>query len=191
MTTGTRVLAALAIISATWISHAIAQQPVRRSIFLASDDHQKEWCAFTDEASWKSKVELSDAAIVATLNYSNSRLDSIDVTTEDEAGDWTVFDHYTLSQRGVLERLERKANILPGRRSVLETYALADGKIKLSSRETKPLTAGQKPISETWLPDVRVAARLGDFQFASLARMKYSEIQSKGTVCVAARPGAP
>ena len=185
------MIAAFTIVSATQIPDS-SVQPAHSSVFLVYDGHNKEWCAYTNESSWKSKVDSSDAAIVATLNYSRSRLESIDVTTDDEAGDWTVFDHYTLTQIGSIGQLERRVNILPGRRSVLETYTLAGEKPKLKSRETTVLTTGKKlSDGETWLPDVRIAARVADFQFASLAKMKYSEILSKGKVCSAAHPGAP
>ena len=185
------ILAALLTISGTQIPDT-SPKAAPASVFLVHDDPHKEWCAFTSESSWRSRVDSSEATTVGTLNYSDSRLISIDVTTDDEAGDWTVFDHYTVTKTGSLERLDRRANILPGRRSALETYALVDGKARLQSRETKDLTSGEKLTSgETWLPKVRIALRLTDFQFAPLAQTKYSEILSKGKVCAATRSGAP
>jgi hypothetical protein len=159
-------------------------QTTHNKVFLLGDDGRKEWCAYASDSLWKERVASTGAATVATMTFSNARLTSVEVTTEDEAGDWMVFDHYTLSAAGDLENLRRRYNILPGDRSVSETYLFADGKAKLQNRETTSLTTGEKlTAGEKWLPEVRFATRLKDFPFAPLTMLKYSDVLSKGKIC--------
>jgi len=128
---------------------------------------------------------------VATMDFSNGHLTSIDVTTQDEAGDWMVFDHYTLGNAGDLKELQRRVNILPGDRSVSETYLISDQKAKLQNRTTTSLSTGEKPTSsEEWLPEVFVVARLKDFPFRAQTTVKYSDVASKGRICVPAQSSA-
>ena len=137
-------------------------------MFLVYDDHLKKWCAYAKESSWKSQVAALAADTVASMHFSEGRLISIDVTTQDETGDWMVFDHYTIETGGNLQQLRRRINILPGDRSVSEIYLIAIGKAKLQSRATTSLTTGKELTgSEDWLPEVPTFSRLGDFSFAA------------------------
>jgi hypothetical protein len=159
-------------------------QTEAKKLFLLSDDHRKEWCAYASESTWKSQVELSGAGTVATLDFSSGHITLIDVTTEDEAGDWAVFDHYSLTDAGELQQLRRKVNILPGDRSVAETYTITERKARLQNRTTTSLSTGEKlKNAEEWLPEVRVVTRLSDFPFAALTTLKYSDVLSKSKIC--------
>jgi hypothetical protein len=156
--------------------------------FLVEDEHRKQWCAYSSESSWKSQVDSLDAATVATMNFSDDHLAAIDITSEDEAGDWMVFDQYALSNHGDVQELRRMANILPGDRSVVETYLIVNGNAKLQNRTTTSLRTGEKLTSpEDWLPEVRVFTRLRDFPFARLTTVRYSDALSKGKICVPTR----
>jgi len=129
---------------------------------------------------------------VATMDFSDNQLTLIDLTTEDEAGDWMVFDHYTINVAGEPEILLRKSNILPGDRSVTLTYLILDGKAKLQKRMTTSLTTGEKFTGpENLLPRVPVITRRADFPFRSLNAAKYADVLSKGKICVPARASTP
>jgi len=159
-------------------------------IFIANDADHHQWCAYPTQSAWQSDVKLFGSGIVATLTSAQGRLSSIEVTTEDEAGDWIVYDHYTVSTDGTLQEDKRKINILPGDRSVEESYLIRDGKAKKQSSTTKSLSTGKSlASSEDWVPEVSVIARLKDFPFASLIRTATdTDSLLRGRECVASRP---
>jgi len=106
------------------------------------------------------------------------------VTQEDEAGDWTVFDHYEIGKTGELGRDRREIRILPGDRLVEETYSIRDGVVDKQSTNTKSLSTGQKLTDgEDWLPDVPVLGRMKDFRFAPLMALEHSQVVAKGKIC--------
>ena len=183
--TGCMFAICLMLLVHTKVRDVSAQTPTHK-LFLLEDDTRKEWCVYANESQWKSQVASSGAARVATMYYSDARLTSVDITTEDETGDWIVFDHYALSATGDIQQVQRKVNILPGDRSVSETFLVLDGKAKLQTRTTTSLSAGDKLTdAEHWLPRVRVVTRLKNFPFVSLTTVKYSDVLSKGKTCAA------
>lgn len=115
------------------------------NVFLLQESSD-QWCSYIDQNEWKGAVRASGAMVVAELRYSQDKLTEIDVTETDESGDWTVFDHYFLDTDNNLKKLSRLINVLPGDRSVLETFSIADGKTKKISTEAKQLSTG-KPLS--------------------------------------------
>jgi hypothetical protein len=169
--------------STSFGSGSFAHLPPSR-LFLLSDSGRNEWCIFANEQLWRSQVESTGASLVATMDILDGHLKAIDLTTEDEAGDWMVFDHYTIAVNGDLQDVRRKSNILPGDRSVVETYSIAEGKAKLLSRTTTSLSTGKKLTNpEDWLPEVPITTRINDFPFAPLAKVTYAEILSKRRIC--------
>ncbi len=138
--------------------------------FLLEDPGNSQWCAYNKEATWNTAVQDAGAMTVGTLTYLKHRLLQIDVTETDESGDWTVYDHYFLNGRGEVVKLSRTINVLPGDRSVLQTYAISNGKAKKTTTTEKQLSTGKllaSPKSE-WLPDLPIKTETKQFPFSGL-----------------------
>jgi len=166
-------------------------QPVNTSgqaktakVFLLEDTGNKQWCAYNKEATWNTAVQDAGAMTVGTLSYSNHHLLRIDVTESGESGDWTVYDHYFLDHRGEVVKLSRMINVLPGDRSVLQTFSIGDGKAKKTATTEKQLSTGKVLTSPEpiWLPDlpIRTGAKL--FPFSSL--LGYPTLTTSSKSCV-------
>ena len=184
MNKATPMLAIIAVLCGQSAVQKPSGKRVSNELFLVNDEQRNEWCAYANESLWKSQVDTVGADTVATLSFFETHLTSIEVTTQDETGDWLMIDHYTLGTAGDIKQLQRRANILPGDRSVSETFSITNGKAKLEKRDTTSLTPGQKLTStEDWVPPVPIVTRLEDFPFAPLTALKHSEVNSKGKIC--------
>lgn len=145
-------------------------QVTSSKVFLLEDAGNNQWCSYTTEATWKAKVQEIGAITVGTLAYSNNHLSHIDVTETDESGDWTVYDHYFLDDHGQLVKLSRLLNVLPGDRSVSQTFSISNGKATKTATSEKQLSNG-KPVTSPasdWLPDVTIQTEPKMFPFAVL-----------------------
>jgi hypothetical protein len=139
-------------------------------VFLLEDAGNNQWCSYTTEATWKTKVQEVGAMTVGTLAYSNDHLSQIDVTETDESGDWTVYDHYFFDDHGRIVKLTRLLNVLPGDRSVSQTFSISNGKAEKTATSEKQLSNG-KPVTSPagdWLPDVAIQTEPKMFPFAAL-----------------------
>lgn len=149
---------------------SLSGQPKASKVFLMEYTQSQNWCAYDDEAAWNAAVHDAQAIRVGTLTYSNDHLSEIDVTETDETGDWTVYDQYFLSQLGEITRLSRMINVLPGDRSVLQTFSFEDGEAKQISSTQKELSTG-KPLSSpksVWLPELAITKDIKLFPFFGL-----------------------
>lgn len=138
--------------------------------FLLENTASRQWCAYTKKSTWKAAVHSVGAMTVGALVFSNDNLRQIYLTETDGPGDWTAYDHYFLEGRGTIVKLARIINVLPGDRSVLETYAVRDGTAKTIATTVRRLGAG-KPLASpkpVWLPDLPVAAKTRAFPFSGL-----------------------
>ena len=148
----------------------------------------RQWCIYASESQWKLDVNSLGATTVASLKFATGHLQAVDLTHQDEAGDWIVYDHYELGQTGDLRRDQREIRILPGDRLVEEIYLIRDGVVDKQNSSTKSLSTGQKLTNgEDWLPDVPVVSRLKDFPFAPLLDVDRSRILAKGKICSLAK----
>jgi hypothetical protein len=156
-----------------------------KRIFLLEDAEHRRWCAYSSESVWKSQVTSLSATLVSTLELEDDHLAAVSVTEEDEAGDWIVYDHYSLDSKGELQNLKRTINVAASDTSEDETYLIRNGKAKKQGRVTRKLSTGEiSPPKKEWLPDVPMVTHIQDFPFADLAREKLPEVQSKGSVCL-------
>ena len=114
-----------------------------------------QWCAYNKEATWNTAVQDAGAMTVGTLTYLKHRLLQIDVTETDESGDWQADHPRFLNGRGEVVKLSRRINALPGDRSVLQTYAISNGKAKKTTTTEKQLSTGKA----AGLTEIRVASR--------------------------------
>jgi hypothetical protein len=176
----------LFLLSAVVVYGALAQSTGKR-LFLLEDAEHHQWCAYGSESEWTTEVKSLTALVVATLEYTGDHVSKIAVTEEDEAGDWTVYDHYLIDEKGQIRELKRTINILPGDRSEDETYLVLDGKAKKQASDSRRLSTkealpGQK--EKVWLPEVPIITRVQDFPFVSLILEKHPELSSSGKVCV-------
>ena len=154
-------------------------------VFLLEDTRSHQWCAYNNEAPWNAAVQDAGAMTVATLTYSDDHLSRIDVTETDESGDWTVYDHYFLNDRGQIVRLSRMINVLPGDRNVVQTFSIRDGKATKTGTTVKQLSTGQPLTSPkpTWLPDLAIRTETRMFPFFSLLGLADLRTASKTCVC--------
>lgn len=153
-------------------SHPASAQSKAAKIFFLEDTRNSQWCAFHSEATWKAAVESARAMTVGTLIYSGKHLSQIFLTETDESGDWIVYDHYLVDSHGRIVKLSRTINVLPGDRSVLQTFSIGGGKVTKISTTAKQLGTGKTLISPkpVWLPEVPIETSIRMFSFASLIR---------------------
>jgi hypothetical protein len=157
-------------------------------LFILHDVKQRQWCIYASESQWKSDVNSSGAPTVASLEFEAGHLNAVDLTHQDEAGDWIVYDQYELGRTGELQQDQREIRILPGDRLVKEVYLIRDGIAHKQNSNTQSLSTGQKLTNvEDWLPDVPVISRLKDFPFAPLIGVDRSRILAKGKICDASK----
>lgn len=107
---------------------------------------------------------------VGTLIYLDDHLSQVDVTETDESGDWTVYDHYFFDERGQIVKLTRLLNVVPGDRSVSQTFSIGHGTATKIASSEKRLSNG-KPVTSPggdWLPDVTIETKPKMFPFAAL-----------------------
>ena len=168
-----RYLATLLIgLSLLFQSGFASAQTKASKVFLLEDAGNNEWCSYLSELTWKAKVQELGAMTVGTLIYSNDRLAQIDVTETDESGDWMVYDHYFLDDHGQIVKLARLLNVLPGDRSVAQTFLIRKGKATKTAMSEKQLSSG-KPVTAPaadWLPEVAIETEPKLFPFAALLR---------------------
>lgn len=165
-------------------NYASAQAKATIKVFLLEDTGNNQWCGYTKESTWNTAVQDVEAMTVGTLTYSNDSLSQIDVTETDESGDWTVYDHYFLNDRGEIVKLSRLINVLPGDRSVSQTFSISNGKAKMTATTEKQLSTG-KPLSSpkpVWLPNLSITTRVEMFPFSSLLGRPGLETSSESCV---------
>jgi hypothetical protein len=153
-------------------------------VFLLEDAGNNQWCSYLTESTWKAKVQRVGAMTVGTLAYSNDRLSQIDVTGTDESGDWTVYDHYFFDDHGQLVKLTRLLNVLPGDRSVSQTFLISNGKATKTATSEKHLSTGKPVATSTadWLPDVALETDKKMFPFSAL--LSRPELRTSRKSCV-------
>ncbi len=141
--------------------------------YLLNDPVQHQWCIYQDESTWKKDVQDTRAMVVASV-VEDDDLTTIDVTEDDESGDWMVFDTYSFDGAGAPKSLKRVTNSLPEDLSDERVYAISDGTMALRSEVTRRLRTGQQvPSRDDWLPDVPIVARISDFPFAPLMNAQW------------------
>jgi hypothetical protein len=166
---GSSALTLVAVVLLFHSDYALGQANTAK-VFLLEDAVSNQWCAYKNEATWNAAVEHARAMRVAALAYSNGRLSKIDVTETDESGDWIAYDRYFVDDRGQMIKLSRMINVLPGDRSVLQTFLISDGKVKKIATTEKQLSTG-KPLTapeSVWVPNLPVETTTGKFAFSGL-----------------------
>ncbi len=66
-------------------------------LYFLTDSNNRS-CVYSSESKWESEVQSRRALDVAQVDYVNDRINLICVTKADEAGDWTVYDTYSLDK---------------------------------------------------------------------------------------------
>jgi hypothetical protein len=154
-------------------------------------DRENRWCGYSDGTKWKAEVRSSESDTpVAQVDYANGRLSTVYVTQQDSAGDWSVFDTYSVNTSGNLNSLKRLIKFAPGRLNEEEVWLIENGKAtkqlathrNIVTLEPMPLTAAQ--LRDMFLPEIAITSRVQDFPFWSLVRDKRADILAKGKVCI-------
>lgn len=153
-------------------------------LFLLADSSNNQWCSYIAESAWKIRVRQVGAVSVGTVAYSNGHLSQIDLTETDESGDWTVYDHYFFDERGRIVRLSRLLNVLPGDRSVSQSFSISNGKATKIATSEKQLSTGKPVTSPTadWFPDVSIQTATKMFPFSAL--LNRPGLRTSPTSCV-------
>jgi hypothetical protein len=153
-------------------------------VYVLEDRGNDRWCAFDNQKAWSSEVQRTEAMVVGTLTYSDSNLSQIDVTETDQSGDWIVYDHYFLNDHRQIVKLSRTINVLPGDRSVVQTFSISNGRPSKEGETQKELSTGKILTSpETvWLPELGIATDIKKFPFSSL--LKTPGLGTTGKTCV-------
>jgi hypothetical protein len=156
-----------------------------RSLYFLSDSDE-HWCAYGDETEWKSDVQRLRALTVAMIQYTGDRVSLMHFTDEDEAGDWIVYDIYSMDKQGKIESLTRTINIIPEDRSELETWRIQGGKPSRQNSISRTLGT-LKPVEPTpiFLPGEPIITSLETLPFWAWARDKRQDVWAKGKMCFA------
>jgi hypothetical protein len=157
-------------LSIGWLAQCeSSSQQANEKLFLLEDAPQQQWCIYRNEAEWRTDAELRQAMVVATVEHVSGRVAGVNVTEEDETGDWIVYDNYAIGPDGQPQSLKRTVNILPGERTEQLMFQLRAGKASEQSRATRQLGT-DKPLlnAETWLPNVPIVTNIGSLPFARL-----------------------
>lgn len=181
--TGTILFAAL-------LRQTAFPQTTTQKLFLLKDTSRHEWCAYGSESEWTDKVQAVNADVVGMVEFSESKISRVDVTRQDETGDWVVFDHYTVSNDGQIVKLSRTINVLPGDITVDEGYLIEGGKARKQSDTVRRLSTKEalpKGTTLDWLPRVPVTVRIEAFPFASLISANHAPIGKEKACAPAAR----
>jgi hypothetical protein len=180
---GAAVLVGILALFQSGLASTQAKAP---KVFLLEDPGTTQWCAYNAEATWNARVLDVGAMRVGTLTYSNDHLSTIDATETDESGDWTVYDHYFLNDRSQIVKLSRMINVLPGDKSIVQTFMISDGKAAKVGTTAKQLSTG-KPLTlpkSVWLPELTVRTEIRTFPFSALLRD--AGLRISATSCVKA-----
>jgi hypothetical protein len=175
-----QIILAVAVLSTPTLSQT------SKRIFLLQDKNSS-WCGYKNKAEWSSDVETDEAETVGSLEYSANKLTTINVTEDDESGDWTVYDTYRINNGGEIVELKRTINIIPGDRSEQDFYTFETGRPKLKSSEVRSLSTQKKsePSSkETWRPNVPIVTEIGQFPFNSFLLNNHFLLSSNVKECV-------
>jgi len=190
--------AATLLLFPLFISTAMGQvqspKAAPKSFYVVNDEVNDRWCAYTSESEWRSRVDSpeTDARTLARLEYTKGRVSSIYVTNLDDpgAGDWTIFDLYSLDKSEKLRSINRTINVIPGSINELEIWAIQNGKpVKESTRDPVSL----KPVKPTneWVPNVPIFGSVSAFPFWPLIHDRWQEILSRGSACVIVKRPPP
>jgi len=86
-----------AILSTTIFLEGALSQITTQKLFLLEDPEHHQWCAYGNEPAWASEVKSLAAEVVGTVEFSKGKISRINVTEEDETGDWIAYDPYTIA----------------------------------------------------------------------------------------------
>ena len=159
----------LLILACALANNASSQAATEKKLYLLKAAAQQQWCIYRSETEWNCDVQRQQAMVVATVEHIRGRLIAVNVTEQDETGDWIVYDNYTIGADSQPQSLKRTVNILPGDRSEELMFQVRGGRASQLSRTTRQLGTN-KPLhnADSWLPNVPVVARVQAFPFASL-----------------------
>ena len=124
---------------------------------------------------------------VGTVEFSGTRISRIRVTTPDDpgAGDWMMFDVYSVDANGKLRSLERTTNVLPGNISQLEVWSIDKGQAVRKSSVTRDLdTLKPKQDEKESVPDRPVFTSVTSLPVWPLIREGGKSFARNGKACL-------
>lgn len=160
---------ALILSAALGVAQTTASKKADSTLYFRNSDEQ--WCAYTTESALRAELEAGET--LGTVEFNGSRIMRVRVTTPDDpgAGDWMMFDVYTVDANGNLRSVERTINVLPGNISQLEMWSIARGKAVKRSSVTRDLdTLKPKQGEKEWVPDTPVLTSLAALPVWPLVR---------------------
>jgi hypothetical protein len=152
-------------------------------MYVLEDKANGQWCGYANERAFESKVNSLSSMHVATVDYEDDHVLTLKITEEDETGDWSVHDEYSVDS-GEIRQLKRTINVIPGNRSLEEVFHIRNGRAKKDRTVSRELGTNKlAPSSNIWLPNLPVITTLHAFPFVRLLENKSDEVWSKGSSC--------
>lgn len=162
----------------------VGTQSKIRQLYLLEDADHKRWCAFDKKSTWQSKVNKISAMWVAKVVYIDDYVSAVNITEEDQTGDWIVYDKYSLD-KGVFRTLNRLINVLPEDRSVRQVFVIDSGKARGRTAIHTRLSTGKAITPATdLLPDIPVFTNIHALPFSVLMGDRRFEVWTKGELCM-------
>lgn len=173
-----------------WRSGFPLNQKPNGEVFLTEHAGVHQWCATLDKQMADEDTDRMGALTVANASYESGHLKSIDINSEDEAGDWMVYDHYSINKAArSVQSLKRVINSASGDATVTKWYRMRSQKARLirSSAESlsnsSPLNIKEVP----WLPSLRIYVSLREIPFRKLLPVDGPPHYSQALQCMDSR----
>lgn len=123
---------------------ALSAQSTTTHTYWAVLRDNGEWCAYVNEAKFKSIVDNAPPLESAKVTYVADTLREVTYQAQSESGDWIVIDRYALSDTGTVLR---RGNVFPGQQvEVVQEATIRNGRsgpFRVSN--VASLKPGQKP----------------------------------------------
>jgi hypothetical protein len=179
-----KVLLVLTIPVVEWATaQTTSPEHSTKTIYFLKDDARNEWCGYASEAQFKSQVEPRMAREVGGADY-DSYLTTVHFTEEDETGDWTVFDEYTLDKSGVIRSLIRKIEIIPENAAEQYRFRIENGKAVTVGTTFRELDTGRpRKRAVGWFKQPPIVTDPKTFSFWRFLQSEREEVLSKGEAC--------
>lgn len=179
------ILAAVALFAGQPFAQSGAARVAAKTLYFLRDDHDKRWCGYADKSRLEAQVRSLGAMVVGGVDYTNGRVTTVDITEEDETGDWAVNDEYTLDENERMRTLKRTINIIPGNTSEEQVFRVQGGKaIKLRSTYRDLRTGKPTNSRADWFEPSPVITSLQAFPFWMLIATKRQVVWTAGEACI-------
>jgi len=159
-----------------------------KAVYFLKDDAHQEWCGYASEARFRALIQPMQAMVVGRVDYTEGRVSAVLVTEEDETGDWSVNDEYSLGQDGRVRALKRTINVIPEDVREVQEFTIRNGKAYRTGDSYRELSSGKPTENRAdWFEPPPVITSLENFPFFGLVVGKQNSVWTSGEACVPAK----